>query len=100
MVTEFIQASAPNLFGVAYIGPVVCGFIIGLLIGTIMHKTPTKGIHLNTSSWIAIIISGIILAFWLGNFPYYGGLPIGPGFVASIIGAIIGRALFGTKSKA
>ena len=95
-----LESIAPNLFGVTYIGPAICGFIIGLLVGAIMHKTPTKGIHLNTSSWIAIIISGIIVAYWLGTFPYYGGLPLGPGFVITIIGAIIGRALFGTKCEA
>lgn len=95
-----LESIAPNLFGVAYIGPTVCGFIMGLLVGAIMHKNPTKGIHLNTSSWIAIIIGAIIVAYWLGTFPYYGGLPLGPGFVVAIIGAIIGRALFGTKYEA
>jgi energy-converting hydrogenase B subunit J len=55
---------------------------------------------LNTSSWIAIIIGAIIVAWWLGTFPYYGGLQLGPGFVMSIIGAIIGRTLLGTKSNA
>ena len=65
-----------------------------------MHKTPTNGIKLNTSAWIAIIIGGLLVAFWLGTFPYYGGLPLGPGFVASVIGAIIGRAVVGTKVKA
>ena len=65
-----------------------------------MHKTPTNGIKLNTSSWIAIIIGALLVAFWLGTFPYYSGLPLGPGFVAGIIGAIIGRGVLGTKIKA
>lgn len=98
--TPFLQAAAPNLLGVLYTGPVIFGLIIGFLVGAIMHKTPTNGIKLNTSSWIAIIIGGILVAYWLGTFPYYGGLQLGPGFVSSIIGAIIGRALLGTKSKA
>ncbi|WP_084790426.1 hypothetical protein [Methanosphaera sp. WGK6] len=96
----FLESVAPNLFGVLYTGPTICAFIIGFLVGCIMHKTPTKGIRLNTSSWIAIIIGGILIAYWLGNFPYYGGLPLGPGFVMAILGAIIGRGLLGTKSKA
>lgn len=100
VVESFIPSIAPNFLGIAYIGPTVCGFIIGLLAGAIMHKNPTKGIKLNTSSWIAIIISGIIVAYWLGTFPYYGGVPLGPGFVVAIIGVIIGRALFGTKYEA
>jgi energy-converting hydrogenase B subunit J len=73
---------------------------MGVIVGAIMHKTPTNGIKLNTSSWIAIIIGAIIVAWWLGTFPYYGGLQLGPGFVMSIIGAIIGRTLLGTKSNA
>ena len=95
-----LTAIAPNLFGILYTGPTICAFIIGFLVGLIMHKTPTNGIRLNTSSWLAILISAIIIAYWLGTFPYYGGLPLGPGFVMAIIGAMIGRKLFGTKIKA
>lgn len=96
----FLQATGPNLFGLLYLGPALFGFIIGFIAGAIMHKTPTNGIKLNTSSWIAIVIGAIIVAFWLGTFPYYGGLNLGPGFVLSVIGAIIGRKLLGTKSNA
>ena len=96
----FLQSMAPNLFAVLYTGPTIVGFIIGFLAGVIMHKTPTKGIKLNTSSWIAIIIAGIIIAYWFGTFPYYESLPLGPGFVVAIIGAIVGRGLLGTKSEA
>ena len=95
-----LDTIAPQLFGMLYTGPVIFGFIIGFLVGVIMHKTPTNGIKLNTSSWIAIIIGGIIVAWWLGTFPYYEGLQLGPGFVVAIIGAIIGRGLLGTKSNA
>ena len=96
----FLQSMAPNLFAVLYTGPTIVGFIIGFLAGVIMHKTPTKGIKLNTSSWIAIIIAGIIIAYWFGTFPYYESLPLGPGFLVAIIGAIVGRGLLGTKSEA
>jgi energy-converting hydrogenase B subunit J len=95
----FLQSVGPNLFGLLYTGPTICALIIGIIAGAIMHKTPTDGIKLNTSSWIAIIIGAILVAFWLGTFPYYGGLPIGPGFVAAVIGAIIGRGVLGTKVK-
>ena len=100
VVEQFLPSVASNLFGAVYIGPTVCAFIMGLVFGAMMHKTPTKGIHLTTSSWIAIIISAIIVAYWLGTFPYYGGLPLGPGFVMAVIGAIIGRAILGTKYEA
>ncbi|RAP50161.1 MAG: hypothetical protein BZ133_06065 [Methanosphaera sp. SHI613] len=95
-----LEATAPNLFGLLYLGPALFALIMGVIVGAIMHKTPTNGIKLNTSSWIAIIIGAIIVAWWLGTFPYYGGLQLGPGFVMSIIGAIIGRTLLGTKSNA
>ena len=95
-----LESAAPNLFGILYLGPTLFGLIMGLIVGAIMHKTPTNGIKLNTSSWIAIIIGAIIVAWWLGTFPYYYGLKFGPGFVISIIGAIIGRTLLGTKSNA
>ena len=96
----FLESIGPNLFGILYTGPTICGFIIGFIAGLLMTKSPTKGINLTTSSWIVIIVSGLILAYWLGTFPYYGGLPLGPGFVMTIIGAIIGRGLLGTKVKA
>ncbi|MBO7718742.1 MAG: hypothetical protein J6S29_01170 [Methanosphaera sp.] len=95
-----LESAAPNLFGILYLGPTLFGLIMGLIVGAIMHKTPTNGIKLNTSSWIAIVIGAIIVAWWLGTFPYYSGLQFGPGFVISIIGAIIGRTLLGTKSNA
>lgn len=104
----FLQSIGPNLFNFSlfginfglYTGPTICALIIGFIAGAMMHKTPTNGIKLTTSAWIAIIIGGILVAFWLGTFPYYSGLPLGPGFVMSIIGAIIGRAVVGTKVKA
>lgn len=96
----FLQSVGPNLFGILYTGPTISALIIGIIAGAMMHKTPTNGIKLNKSSWIAIIIVGLLVAFWLGTFPYYGGLPLGPGFVLGIIGAIIGRGLLGTKIKA
>lgn len=96
----WLVSEAPSLFGLLYVGPTLFGFIIGFLAGAIMHKTPTKGIRLNTSSWIATLIGGIIIAYWLGTFPYYESLPFGPGFIMAMIGAIIGRALLGTKNEA
>jgi energy-converting hydrogenase B subunit J len=98
--TPFLQSIGPNLFGVLYTGPTICALIIGIIAGAMMHKTPTNGIKLNTSSWIAIIIGAILVSFWLGTFPYYEGLQLGPGFVSGIIGAIIGRGLLGTKINA
>ncbi|RAP45502.1 MAG: hypothetical protein BZ135_05770 [Methanosphaera sp. rholeuAM6] len=96
----FLQSVGPNLFGLLYTGPTICALIIGIIAGAMMHKTPTNGIKLNTSAWIAIIIVALLVAFWLGTFPYYTGLNFGPGFVMAIIGAIIGRAVLGTKIKA
>jgi energy-converting hydrogenase B subunit J len=46
----FLQSVGPNLFGLFYTGPTICALIIGLIAGAIMHKTPTDGIKLNTSS--------------------------------------------------
>ena len=65
-----LESAAPNLFGILYLGPTLFGLIMGLIVGAIMHKTPTNGIKLNTSSWIAIVIGAIIVAWWLGTFPY------------------------------
>lgn len=96
----FLQSVAPNLFGVLYTGPTIVGFIIGFLAGAIMHKTPTRGIRLNNSAWVATIIGGIIIAYWLGTFPYYESLPFGPGFIMAMLGALVGRKLLGTKSEA
>jgi energy-converting hydrogenase B subunit J len=100
MVVNLLNAIPPTVFGIWYVGPLLFSFLMGLIIGTLMHKTPVKDIKVTTTAWVAILIGGIIIAYWLGNFPYYGNFPFGPGFVMVIIGAMIGRKLFGTKAEA
>ncbi|MDO5851745.1 MAG: energy-converting hydrogenase B subunit J [Methanobacteriaceae archaeon] len=91
------ETIAPTL-GPFYVGPLVLGLIIGFVAGILMNKNSTN-IVLTKTAWIVILIFVVIMAYLIGNFPYYGGLPLAPGFIASIIGALIGRTILGTKIK-
>ena len=77
-------------------GPIIFGLIIGFILGTRFRSSE----YFTTSSLIMIFIIAILMAWQLGNFPYYTDLPIATGFVAAAIGIIFGKLIFGrTKTN-
>jgi hypothetical protein len=76
------------------IGPIIFGLILGLVLGTQIKSSS----EFSLSSFIIIIIAGIIVAWQLGPFPFYGDLPVSTAFISALIGIIVGKFLLGRRS--
>ena len=77
------------------LGPVIFGFLVGFILGSTFKKNPKSGIKLNTSSYVVILIVAILMAWQIGQFPYYNDLPLCTGFVSGAVGIIVGKLIFG-----
>ncbi|MDR3291284.1 MAG: energy-converting hydrogenase B subunit J [Methanobrevibacter sp.] len=77
------------------LGPIITGFTIGFIIGLTIKNNPNNNIIFTKSSFIALIIVAIIVAWQLGPFPYYDDLPIATGFIFGAFGLIAGKEISG-----
>jgi len=82
-----------------YIGPLVLGFLLGFILGTRIKPSPESKLKFNAEVYAIVVIAAIIVAYFLGPFPYYQDVPLASGFVSAIIGIIIGKLLFGREKK-
>ena len=82
-----------------YIGPLVLGFLIGFILGTRIKPSPESKLKFGAEVYAIVLIAAIIVAYFLGPFPYYEDVPLASGFVSAIIGIIIGKLLFGREKK-
>lgn len=82
-----------------YIGPLVIGFILGFILGTRIKPSPQSNLEFNAQIYVIVLITAIIVAYFIGPFPYYTDVPLASGFVAAIIGLIIGKLLFGREKN-
>lgn len=78
-----------------YIGPLVLGFIIGFILGTIIKQNPESKLKFGASVFVVLIIVSILMAYQLGPFPYYTDSPFANGFLAALAGIIVGKLTFG-----
>lgn len=76
------------------IGPIIFGFLIGLIIGTRFKLNGEININLTATSIILLLIFTVLIAWQLGQFPYYNDLPIATGFTSAFIGLILGSLIF------
>ena len=81
------------------IGPILFGFLFGLIVGTRIHKTEENSFKLTASAIVAILIGALLMSWNLGQFPFYGDFPITTAFISAIIGILIGSVLFGNSAK-
>ena len=81
------------------IGPILFGFLIGLVVGTRIHKTEENSFKLTGGAIVAIIIGALLMSWNLGQFPFYDDLPIATAFISAVIGVLIGSLLFGNSAK-
>jgi len=58
------------------IGPIVCGLILGLIVGSQIKTGNISDTSFKASSYIVIIIAGLIMAWQLGEFPFYQYFPV------------------------
>ena len=77
------------------LGPIIFGFILGLVIGVSLKPTTFK---FTAASYAVILIAVVLVAWQLGQFAFYNDLPIATGFIAGAVGLIIGKLLLGRGS--
>ena len=80
-----------------YIGPIVIGFLLGFILGTRIQISSKSKLVFDVEVYAIVLIAAIIVAYYLGPFPYYEDVPIASGFVSAIIGLLIGKLLFGKE---
>ena len=90
-VTAILSSTLSSI----HLGPVIFGFLIGFILGITLKNNPNSGIKLKVSSYLVILIVAIVVAWQLGQFPYYNDLPIATGFVSGAAGIILGKLIFG-----
>ena len=79
------------------LGPIIFGLIFGLIIGSQL-KLNIDDTRFTLGSFVVILIAGIIMAWQLGNFPFYTDLPISTAFLSALIGIFVGKLIF-ARSK-
>lgn len=77
------------------LGPIIFGFILGLVIGASIRPTDFK---FTVTSYVVILIATVLIAWQLGQFAFYNDLPVATGFVAAAVGLIVGKLLIGRGS--
>jgi energy-converting hydrogenase B subunit J len=75
------------------VGPIIFGFIFGVVVGLTMKNNPDNPIKFTKSSYIVILIAAILVAWRLGPVPFYTDLPIATSFVSGMFGLIIGKTI-------
>lgn len=78
-----------------YIGPLILGFLLGFILGTRIKPNPQSKLNFDKEVYAIVIIAAVIVAYYLGPFPYYNDIPLASGFVSGIIGLIIGKLTLG-----
>ena len=66
------------------LGPIIFGLLMGLIIGS-QIRLDAVDVNFTLTSFILIIISGVLIAWQLGQFPFYGGIHLSTGFLIVFI---------------
>jgi energy-converting hydrogenase B subunit J len=82
-----------------YIGPLVLGFILGFALGSRIKFDVGSKSKFSFGSYIVVLIVAIIMAYQIGPFPYYTDTRLASGFIAAILGIIIGEITFGLQKN-
>jgi len=80
------------------IGLIVCGFILGLIIGSQIKTGNISDAAFKTSSYVVIIIAALIMAWQLGEFPFYDYFPLSTGFASALIGILLSKFIIARSS--
>ena len=79
------------------IGPIIFGLIFGLIIGS-QIKLNVSDAKFTLASFVVILICGILIAWQLGQYPFYDDVPVSTGFLSALIGLFVGKLLL-ARSK-
>lgn len=80
---------------IIYIGPIVLGLLLGFILGTRIKPVPESNLKFGVEVYAIVLIAAVIVAYFLGAFPYYQDFPLAVGFVSGIIGLIMGKLILG-----
>ena len=80
------------------LGSIIFGFIIGLVIGSQIKTGNINDTSFNTSSYVIILIAGLIMAWILGEFPFYDYIPVSSAFASALIGILLSKFIFARSS--
>ncbi|WP_407432852.1 energy-converting hydrogenase B subunit J [Methanobrevibacter sp.] len=80
------------------IGPIIFGLILGLIIGSQIKTGNISDTSFKTSSYVVIIIAALIMAWQLGEFPFYDFVPLSSAFVSALIGVLLSKLIFARSS--
>ncbi|MDD1763736.1 MAG: energy-converting hydrogenase B subunit J [Methanobacteriaceae archaeon] len=83
---------------IIYAGPLILGFLLGFVLGTRIKEDPDSKLKFDASVYAVFFIVAIVVAYFLGPFPYYADAPLASGFVACAVGIILGKLIFGKSS--
>jgi len=82
---------------IIYLGPLVIGFLLGFILGTRIKTDPESKLKFDKEVFAIVFIAAIIVAYFIGPFPYYKDIPLASGYISGIIGLLIGKLLFGRE---
>lgn len=80
------------------LGPIIFGFLLGLVLGSQVRTNPKNDIKFTIGSFVVIVIAGVVAAWQLGQFPFYNDVPISTAFVFALVGILVGKLLFARGS--
>ena len=80
------------------IGPIVFGLIFGLIVGSQIKTGNISDTSFKASSYVVIIIAALIMAWQLGEFPFYDYSPLSSGFIFALIGILLSKFLIARSS--
>jgi energy-converting hydrogenase B subunit J len=85
---------------IIYAGPLILGLLMGFVLGSRINEDPESKLRFDASVYAVFIIVAVIVAYFLGPFPYYSDAPLASGFVACAVGIILGKLVFGRSTPA
>ena len=78
--------------------PIIFGLLLGIIIGSQIRTGNMNDTSFKASSYVIIIIAGLIIAWQLGEFPFYDYLPLSSGFASALIGVLLSKFIFARSS--
>lgn len=79
------------------LGPIIFGFIFGFIIGSQIKYNSKSSEKFTIASFVVIVIAAIVMAWQIGQFPFYDDIPINTAFLFAIIGVIFGKLILGRE---
>ena len=80
------------------VGPIIFGLLLGIIIGSQIKTGNISDTSFKTSSYVIIIIAGLIMAWQLGEFPFYDYFPLSTAFTSALIGVLLSKFIFARSS--